>query len=152
MHPRSKLNSFLVPGSDSSPRLTFDSLNLANGMPDYAAYSSGASFTTGSPVRPFTPPDSICPPVLNHLSAGELSSDGTQSGRRSRNSAGTGAGSPASVHAPLPTHRNQHRFNPIAAPRANAKERKRRAPKEEYGSDDEDEEDFQPSTAANSDV
>ncbi|TDL28136.1 hypothetical protein BD410DRAFT_835375 [Rickenella mellea] len=148
-HSPFNVSSIPLPDAGSSPRLTFDSLNLAAGLPDYS-YSSGASFTTGSPARPFTPPDSICPPALTHLSGGELSSDGMQSGRRSRNS--VDAGSPGSTHAPLPTPRN-HRFNPMAATRGSTRERKRRAPKDDFGSDDEDEE-FQPSSsnAAGSDV
>ncbi|KAH7907032.1 hypothetical protein BJ138DRAFT_1161133 [Hygrophoropsis aurantiaca] len=88
--------SMPLPGpSSSSPRLDFNSLNLANSMGEYS-YSSSGSYTTASPGRPYTPPDNgISPPALYSLSGGELSSDGLTSGRRSR---GSGTHSPASVH------------------------------------------------------
>lgn len=123
---------------------------MTGGLPDYA-YSSGASFTTGSPGRPFTPPDSICPPALTHLSTSELSSDSMPS-RKARSNSINSMGSPASSHGSLPTSRGAHRFNPInTGSRQTRGERKRRASKDEYGSDD-DEEDFTPQlNAANSD-
>ncbi|EJD03767.1 uncharacterized protein FOMMEDRAFT_19129 [Fomitiporia mediterranea MF3/22] len=143
-----------LPGA-GSPRISFDSLNIAGGLPDYA-YSSGASFTTGSPARPFTPPDSICPPALTHLSNGELSSDSMPSSnaaptRKVRSNSVNSVSSPGSVHGNLPGTRGQHRFNPIGARPARA-ERRRRASKDDYASDD-DEEDFTPtlSASANSD-
>lgn len=145
----------VVPGSGSSPRLAFDSLGLASSLPDYA-YSSGASFTTGSPARPFTPPDSICPPALNHLSNGELSSDSMPAstgptGRKVRSNSLASTGSPASVQGSLPPSRretqHQHRFNPMGT-RATQRERKRRTSKDDFGSDDE-EEDFAPALSAN---
>ena len=135
-----------VPGSGSSPRITFDSLNLTSGIPDYA-YSSGASFTTGSPARPFTPTDNINPPAL--LSGGELSSSELPVGPTGRKRSNTAAsGSPASLHNGLPASRGQHRYNPMGS-RATTRERKRRGSKEEFGSDDE-EEDFAPAPAASS--
>ncbi|KAH7904834.1 hypothetical protein BJ138DRAFT_1165865 [Hygrophoropsis aurantiaca] len=88
--------SMPLPGpSSSSPRLDFNSLNLANSMGEYS-YSSSGSYTTASPGRSYMPPDnSISPPALYSLSGGKLSSDGLTSGRRSR---GSGTHSPASVH------------------------------------------------------
>ncbi|KAL5495077.1 hypothetical protein ACEPAI_539 [Sanghuangporus weigelae] len=143
-----------LPGA-GSPRISFDSLNIAGGIPDYA-YSSPASFTTGSPARPFTPPDSICPPALTHLSNGELSSDSMPSSnavltRKTRSNSINSTSSPGSINGSLPsTTRGQHRFNPIGV-RPARPERKRRASKDDYASDD-DEEEFTPvSTAVNSD-
>ncbi|KAI5124101.1 hypothetical protein M0805_000915 [Coniferiporia weirii] len=155
--PHSPFNVATVPlpGSGSSPRISFDSLNIAGGLPEYA-YSSGASFTTGSPARPFTPPDSICPPALTHISNGELSSDSMPSssgpaGRKARSNSMNSSGSPASLHGSLPSgRRDQHRFNPIGT-RSSQRERKRRASKDDFASDD-DEEDYAPALAsANSD-
>ena len=128
-----------MPGS--SPRIGFDPLNslsLTAGLPDFA-YSSGGSFTN-SPARPMTPSDGICPPALSHLSGGELSSDSMPStsgpsGRKGRSSSNAGTISPDSVQSSLPS-RGAHRFNPVAA-RAR---KTRRATKDEFGSDDEDEE------------
>lgn len=132
----------------------FDSLSLTGtgGLPDYS-YSPSASFTTGSPARPFTPPEgaSIQPALVSN---GELSSDSMPSnaGRKSRSNSTVGAGSPSSIHGALPTPRGQHRFNPLGA-RTSQRERKQRRPsKDDFASDD-DEEDFAPSTsAANSDM
>lgn len=146
---KSKPTLSTVPSS-GSPRMSFDSLNLANGIAEYA-YSSGSSYTTGSPARPFTPPDSICPPALTHLSGGELSDSIPHPGptsRKNRSNSNAGTASPASsANVALPTSRSQHRFNPIQ--RAT---RKRRSPKDEFASEDE-EEDFAPvASAATSDV
>lgn len=128
-----------------SPNLTFDSLNLTGGISDYGAYSSGASFTTGSPARPITPPDNICTPVLMHMSAGEMS-DGMfpMEATRHRNS-GLSSPLPQSQNA-----RNQYRYTPMAT-RSSGRDYKRRSVKENYSSDDE-EEDLQPALSANSDV
>jgi hypothetical protein len=138
-----------LPGpSTSSPRLNFNSLNLASNLSDYSSYPTGAYTTT----RPFTPPDGagISPAGLYSLSAGELSSDGTQSGRRSR---GSGTHSPASSQGvPYPASvPRSHRFNPIAAP-STRRAPKRKASRNDVDSDDEDE-DFQPtnSTSVNPD-
>jgi hypothetical protein len=138
--------------SHSSPRLNFNSLNLASNLTDYASYPTGNAYTTSSsPARPFTPPDGagISPAGLYSLSAGEMSSDGLPSGRHSR---GSGTHSPASSHGvPYPaTVPRSHRFNPIAVPPT------RRAPRRkatrDVDSDDEDD-DFQPtiSSSANPD-
>ncbi|EGN93193.1 hypothetical protein SERLA73DRAFT_172348 [Serpula lacrymans var. lacrymans S7.3] len=146
------VSSMALPGpSSSSPRLDFNSLNLANPLSDY--YSSGTSYTTASPGRPYTPPDNgISPPALYSLSGGELSSDGLQSGRRSR---GSGTHSPASVHnvpysAAVP---RSHRFNPIAAPTTRSATKATRRKSRNDDSDDDDD-DFQPlnSTSASTDV
>jgi len=134
-----------LPGvASSSPRLNFDSLNLAHNLGEYATYQNGPSYTTSaSPARPFTPPDGISPGLYN-LSSGEMSSDGIASGRRSR---GSGTHSPASsshgISYAASVPRSQ-RFNPIATPAS------RRAPRRkatrDMDSDDEDE-DFQPITS-----
>ncbi|KAH7886189.1 hypothetical protein F5I97DRAFT_1809545 [Phlebopus sp. FC_14] len=136
------VSSMALPGpSSSSPRLDFNTLNLANTIGEYS-YSSGASYTTASPGRPYTPPDNgISPPAVYSLSGGELSSDGLASGRRSR---GSGTHSPSSVHSvPYAAVPRSHRFNPIAAPatRSATKATRRRTRNED--SDDEDD-DFQP--------
>jgi hypothetical protein len=79
-----------------------------------------------------------------------MSSDGTQSGRRSR---GSGTHSPASSQGvPYPASvPRSHRFNPIAAP-ATRRAPKRKASRNDVDSDEEDE-DFHPaaSTSANPD-
>jgi hypothetical protein len=123
-------------------------LNLASNLTDYATYPTTSSYTTApSPARPYTPPDGagISPAGIYNLSAGEMSSDGTQSGRRGR---GSGTHSPASstqgvtYSASVP---RSHRFNPIAPPPT------RRAPKRkatrDLDSDDEDD-DFHPTASA----
>ncbi|KAI6153983.1 hypothetical protein BKA82DRAFT_4096075 [Pisolithus tinctorius] len=138
------VSTMALPGpSSSSPRLDFDSLNLANTIGEYS-YSS-AAYTTASPGRSYTPADNsgISPPAVYNMSAAELSSDSLTSGRRSR---GSGTHSPASVHSvPFATVPRSHRFNPIAAPptRSAAKSARRKSRNED--SDDEDE-DFQPAT------
>jgi Helix-loop-helix DNA-binding domain len=148
-YPHSPFVGILPGPSSSSPRLNFNSLNLAsNQLTDYASYSTGAYTTTSAPARPFTPPDGagISPAGLYTLSAGELSSDGTQSGRRSR---GSGTHSPASsqgISYPATVPRS-HRFNPMAAP-TTRRTPKRKASRNDVDSDDEDD-DFQP-TASNS--
>ncbi|KAI0068036.1 hypothetical protein BV25DRAFT_1793378 [Artomyces pyxidatus] len=128
-------SAFGLPSIHStSPRLGFPSLNLANPMVEYT-YSSPSY----SPARPYTPPTSVYPALMN-LSAGELSSDSMQSGRTSR---GSGTHSPSLAAVP-----RSHRYNPIGVPvpaRA-TRERKRRATKQEDFSDDDD--DFQPSIPA----
>ncbi|EPQ60155.1 hypothetical protein GLOTRDRAFT_52076 [Gloeophyllum trabeum ATCC 11539] len=129
----------------SSPRMGFTGLNLASGLGDYP-YSSG-TYTTPSPGRPFTPSDSasIYPAALSNMSGGELSSDGMTTGRR--NSRGSGTHSPASS-ASLAAVPRSHRFNPLggAMPPARTTSRKRRAKVDEFGSDDEDDGDFVPSS------
>ena len=109
---------------------------MNNNLSDYS-YSS--SYTTASPIRPFTPTDNgISPPTLYSLSAGEMSSDGLQSGRLSRGSGSHSPPFPASVP-------RSHRFNPIAAPPTRAKAPvRRRSTKNDDSDDDEDDGDFQP--------
>jgi hypothetical protein len=135
------VSSMALPGPSTSPRLDFDSLNLTNTIGEYS-YSS-TSYTTASPGRPYTPPDNgISPPAVYNLSAGELSSDGLTSGRRSR---GSGTHSPASVHS-VPFASNiprSHRFNPIAPPATRSATKAARRKSRNEDSDDEDE-DFQP--------
>jgi hypothetical protein len=141
-----------LPGTSASPRLGFNTLNLTSNLTDYATYPTGAYTATTSATRPFTPPDGVgvSPAGLYNLSAGEISSDGTQSGRRSR---GSGTHSPASSHGvsyPASVPRS-HRFNPIAvAPTRRAP--KRKATRNDVDSDEEDE-DFLPmaTTSANPD-
>lgn len=143
-----------MPASGPSPRLSFDALNLPSGLLD-CAYSSGASFTTGSPAaRPFTPPDSICPPALSHPTAGELSSDSMPSSRKGRSNSLASSASPGSAHGGLPSStassRASHRFNPLGGAQRPLRERKaaaRRQSKDDFASDDE-EEDFGASTLA----
>ncbi|KAI5998029.1 hypothetical protein EDD15DRAFT_2386780 [Pisolithus albus] len=139
------VSTMALPGpSSSSPRLDFDSLNLANTIGEYS-YSS-APYATASPGRPYTPPDNgISPPAVYNISAGELSSDSLNSGRRSR---GSGTHSPASVHsvpyaAAVP---RSHRFNPIAAPATRSATKSARRKSRNEDSDDEDEE-FQPAAS-----
>ncbi|KAI6136254.1 hypothetical protein EDD17DRAFT_1566774 [Pisolithus thermaeus] len=141
------VSTMALPGpSSSSPRLDFDSLNLANTIGEYS-YSS-APYATASPGRPYTPPDNgISPPAVYNISAGELSSDSLNSGRRSR---GSGTHSPASVHsvpyaAAVP---RSHRFNPIAPPATRSATKSARRKSRNEDSDDEDD-DFQP-VASNS--
>ncbi|KAK7063822.1 hypothetical protein R3P38DRAFT_3301503 [Favolaschia claudopus] len=101
------------------------------------------------PTRPFTPIDGagISPPSLvgpsYTLSAGELSSDGLTSGRRSR---GSGSHSPpASYPTPssVPRALSSHRFNPIATPATRTRPQRRKPSRRDDDSDDEDD-DFQP--------
>ena len=94
-----------------------------------------------SPARPFTPSEGagISPHTLTYtLSAGEMSSDNTNSGRASR---GSGTHSPPAYQATVP---RSQRFNPLAAPAASRPilRHKRRASKSNDESEDEDE-DFQ---------
>ncbi|KAG6846071.1 hypothetical protein H0H87_006435 [Tephrocybe sp. NHM501043] len=112
-----------LPASESP--LSFATLNLPN-TTEYT-YSS-------SPARPYTPEDgqSVSPPTLTYqLSAGELSSDGMASGRRSR-------GTPEYA---VP---RSHRFNPIVPPSVRpavrAQHKRRMSTRSNDDSDDEDEE------------
>lgn len=133
------VSSMALPGPSSSPRLDFDSLNLTNTIGEYS-YSS--SYTTASPGRPYTPPENgVSPPAVYNLSAGELSSDGLASGRRSR---GSGTHSPAPVNSVLyASVPRSHRFNPIAAPATRSVTKAARRKSRNEDSDEEDD-DFQP--------
>ncbi|KAF5385263.1 hypothetical protein D9615_001152 [Tricholomella constricta] len=129
-----------LPSQSESP-LSFASLNLPSTVGEYT-YSS-------SPARPYTPTDgaSLSPPSLSYtLSAGELSSDGMPSGRRSR---GSGSHSPPAASIPYAaTVPRSHRFNPVVAPNVRASVRaahRRRSSRSNDDSDDEDEE-FQPTS------
>ncbi|KAI5984518.1 hypothetical protein EDD15DRAFT_2480371 [Pisolithus albus] len=130
--------------SSSSPQLDFDSLNLANTIGEYS-YSS-APYAIASPSGPYTLPDnSISPPAVYNISAGELSSDSLNSGRRS---SGSGTHSPASVHsvpyaAAVP---QSHRFNPIAPPATLSATKSARRKSRNDDSDNEDKE-FQPAAS-----
>ncbi|KAF4573327.1 BHLH domain-containing protein [Pleurotus pulmonarius] len=133
--------SMTLPGPSGSPAIGFNSLNLSNGLGDYTYSSPAAYGAAGSPARPYTPPDgaSISPPSLTYnLSAGELSSDGMASGRRSR---GSGTHSPSNASFPSSVPRS-HRFNPMASPATRPIHRR----KNSRANDDSDEEDddFQP--------
>jgi len=135
-----------LPGPSNSPRINFDSLNLASNLTDYT-YPTGAYTTTASSARPYTPPDGagISPAGLYNLSAGEMSSDGAPSGRRG--SRGSGTNSPASSQGVsyAATVPRSHRFNPIATPAS------RRAPKRKQSRDvdsDDEDDDFQPTASA----
>jgi hypothetical protein len=124
----------------ASPKLDFNTLNLANG--NLGEYTYPPSYThTASPARPFTPPDGVgISPALYDIGPGELSSD-TQSGRRSR---GSGTHSPASSHGYAAVPRS-HRYNPIAPPPTRARPQRRKSTRQD-DTDDEDEE-FQPTLA-----
>lgn len=134
------------PQPESSPRLDFNTLNMANGgLSDYS-YSSGASYSAASPQRPFTPQDGISPPALYSLSGGELSSDALVTGRGRR---GSGTHSPSSSsqggYAAVP---RSQRFNPMAAaPRTRAPRRKM---SRNDDSDDEDDDFLPPSNITGS--
>jgi len=104
---------------------------------EYGTYTSGGSYVaTSSPSRPYTPSSGIYPAALSNLSAGELSSDSMQSGRRSRGS--------GRAQSPSPTIPRAHRFNPIGVPASRTKERNMR--KKSKSSDSDDDDDFQPAT------
>jgi hypothetical protein len=107
-----------------------------NNLSDYS-YSS--SHTTASPARPFTPTDTgISPPTLYNQSAGEISSNGIQSGRLSRGSSSHSPPFPVSVP-------RSHRYNPITAPTTRPKAPvRRKSTKHEDSDEDEDDADFQP--------
>ncbi|KAJ7144847.1 hypothetical protein C8R43DRAFT_558414 [Mycena crocata] len=107
------------------------------------------------PTRPYTPLDGagISPPSLlgpsYTLSAGEMSSDGLTSGRRSR---GSGSHSPPATGAynaaaAVPRSIASHRFNPIASPSTRTQRAPRRKPAARRNADDdsdEEDDDFQP--------
>ncbi|KAJ7150214.1 hypothetical protein C8R46DRAFT_914863 [Mycena filopes] len=103
------------------------------------------------PTRPYTPLDGagISPPSLlgpsYTLSAGEMSSDGLTSGRRSR---GSGSHSPPAIpyspSAAVPRSISSHRFNPIAAAPATRTRAPRRKPTRRDEDSDEEDDDFQP--------
>lgn len=123
-------------------------------------YTTSPSYTTAPavPTRPYTPTDNgVYPPVLSNLSAGEMSSDGMTSGRRSR---GSGTHSPPLTHthpSALSAVPRSHRFNPLGAAvvtRSSPRERKRRNTNksDDFASDDEDDADFHPATTSSTDV
>ncbi|KAG6814000.1 hypothetical protein H0H92_004493 [Tricholoma furcatifolium] len=118
-----------LPATTESP-LSFATLNLPTSEYTYSP----------TPARPYTPEDgqSVSPPSLTYqLSAGELSSDGLPSGRRS--SRGSAPEVPYAATVP-----RSHRYTPIVPPATRAAARathKRRLSRSD--SDDEDE-DFLP--------
>ncbi|KAJ7897373.1 hypothetical protein B0H14DRAFT_2557967 [Mycena olivaceomarginata] len=103
------------------------------------------------PTRPYTPIDGagISPPSLlgpsYTLSAGEISSDGLTSGRRSR---GSGSHSPPATYvgtaASVPRALSSHRFNPIASAPARTRAPRRKPTRRDDDSDEEEDDDFQP--------
>ncbi|KNZ80578.1 hypothetical protein J132_04820 [Termitomyces sp. J132] len=100
-------------GLPTESPLSFATLNL----PTATEYTYSPS-----PARPYTPEDghSVSPPSLTYqLSAGELSSDGMPSGRRSR--ASTISGSPANVSyaATVPRDEEDEEFMPPQASSGN---------------------------------
>ncbi|KAG6911353.1 hypothetical protein DXG01_001024 [Tephrocybe rancida] len=120
-----------LPATESP--LSFATLNLP---------TSNEYTYSPSPARPYTPEDghSVSPPTLTYqLSAGELSSDGMPSGRRSR-----GSGSPPASIPYAATVPRSHRFNPIVPPSARpavrAQHKRRMSSRSNEDSDDEDEE------------
>ncbi|KAJ7103092.1 hypothetical protein B0H15DRAFT_767546 [Mycena belliarum] len=139
---------------------TFSSLHNHMGLThtlNEAYYSSSSPPAAPTPIaapfnpptRPYTPLDGagISPPSLlgpsYTLSAGEMSSDGLTSGRRSR---GSGSHSPPatfSAAASVPRSIASHRFNPIASPPARTRAPRRKPTRRDDDSDEEDD-DFQP--------
>jgi hypothetical protein len=100
--------------------------------------------------RPYTPQEGIYPPAIGQVSAGEMSSDsnrvpsppqGSYALRsHRRQSSSISSQSPLIMPGPLVAQnaRATHRYNPIAVPaRATRRSRQR---KDEFGSDDEEEE------------
>lgn len=144
--------AFGVPIGLPSPAMGLNALNLT---------TVGDSYTYSSPTRPYTPPDgaSISPPALGGytLSAGELSSDGMPptSGRASR---GSGTHSPPASLPYGATVPRSHRYNPIMAPTTRASvrgatHRRRGSLRSNDDSDEDDDQDFQPSSVSgNADV
>jgi hypothetical protein len=154
--------------NQTSPRLSFNSLNLNTALPDYV-YPSPTSFahTPTSTVsdRPFTPTDAISPPMTN-LSGAE--DNAPPSGRRSRGS--SAADSPSPSHAGNTNGHHAHhngglvhrqplrysssgasdRTSPIHGVRDRETRKRLTRAKAEIGSDDDDDEEFQP--AASSDA
>jgi len=134
-------------GSTSSP--DFSTLNLSNGLNDYA-YPSPTSYAA-APARPFTPADGVSPPSLYTLSTEDVSSDHSSGSVRR----GSGSISPPNVPYGAASVPRSHRFNPISAPVTRSSTRavpKRRASRRDDDSDDDDE-DFQPiSNVAGADV
>ncbi|KAI4526637.1 hypothetical protein EV122DRAFT_213798 [Schizophyllum commune] len=125
-----------LPPVASSEPMDFQTLNMSNYDTNYA------SSATYSPARPITPLDgaSISPHALAYPpSAGELSSDGMTSGRRSR-----GSGSPAPYStAQRAAHRYTPMGNPATRPRVRA-QRKGSLKSNDDRDSDEDDDDFQP--------
>lgn len=128
-------------------------------------YTYSPSFNASSPERSYTPPEgaSLSPPALSYnLSNGDVVSEGTSSGRHSRNSS-TGSAAGISYAASVP---RSHRFNPlgVAANRPTLRARRRNSKASDEtpadvvavdGEEDDDEE-FQPpppaSNQTNNDV
>lgn len=126
--------SSLTLGPQSSPNISFNGLNIAGGVTDFA------------PARPYTPVDGegVAPPLLGSgaytLSAGELSSD----------SRGSGTHSPPHGYTPaIPRSHRGSRFDPIGTPpatRSSARQlvQRRRSTTKSQEDSDEDDEEFQP--------
>jgi hypothetical protein len=140
---------------------TFSSLHNHMGLAhtlNEAYYSSSSPPAAPTPIaapfnpptRPYTPLDGagISPPSLvgpsYTLSAGEMSSDGLTSGRRSR---GSGSHSPPATFpsaASVPRSLTSHRFNPIAPPATRTRAPRRKPTRRDDDSDEEEDDDFQP--------
>jgi hypothetical protein len=127
---------------------TLNETYYSSGSPPAAPTPVSAPFNP--PTRPYTPLDGagISPPSLlgpsYTLSAGEMSSDGLTSGRRSR---GSGSHSPPAIPysaaAAVPRSIASHRFNPIASPTTRTRAPRRKPTRRDDDSDEEDD-DFQP--------
>ncbi|KAG6879451.1 hypothetical protein C0992_002582 [Termitomyces sp. T32_za158] len=129
-------------GLPTESPLSFATLNL----PTATEYTYSPS-----PARPYTPEDgqSVSPPSLTYqLSAGELSSDGMPSGRRSR--AATISGSPANMSYAASVPRS-HRFNPIVQSSARPTVRAQHKRKLSRDDSDEEDEEFMPPQASGND-
>lgn len=108
-------------------------------------YTYSPSFNAASPARSYTPHDgaSISPPTLTYNLSNELS-EGTPSGRHSRNSStSTSTSSPSTVPYAATVPRS-HRFNPIGTPANRPTLRARRRNSKSNDESEDEDEDFQP--------
>lgn len=134
--------------------MDFHTLNLSPSLGE--AFYNTSAYGSNSNGRSFTPAidgASISPPMLSYnLSAGEVSSDESHTGRRSR-------GAPSTPPPSVPyaaTIPRSHRYNPIAVPAtrssARAAAHKRRSSKSsndpDHDSDAEEEEEYQHSSGS----
>jgi hypothetical protein len=161
--PSSFEQSIDLPPSPTTFSSLHNHINLAHTLNE-AYYSSSSSPPAAPtpiaapfnpPTRPYTPIDGagISPPSLlgpsYTLSAGEMSSDGLTSGRRSRGSGSHSppatfpAGTNAASAVPRSLSLSSHRFNPIASPPTRTRAPRRKPTRRDDDSDEEDD-DFQP--------
>ncbi|KAG6874426.1 hypothetical protein C0995_015162 [Termitomyces sp. Mi166 len=160
LYPEDQLTSYLENSMDYglTPFPQSPAYGISVGLPtesplSFATLNLPTEYTySPSPARPYTPEDgqSVSPPSLTYqLSAGELSSDGMPSGRRSR--AGTTGSSPANVPYAATIPRS-HRFNPMShsvRPAARAQHKRKMSRNDD--SDEEDEEFMPPAASSGND-